>query len=294
MSIGRVDSVGAVFNTSAVGRANSLSMRSPVPRVSPVGQWQEPPGNTVEPSGVRYADSGNKNGRQFGWLAGIFYSPDGDSAEISGRAMNLFRGMSGGNYTYQFDLPSPYIDWTVLKNDPNIPAGYQNQFYPDVEPPVVATPAAVPPGIAPPTMGTPNSEIPGTPAPATEPSADFVEALKPNGECKKCANRRYVDRSDDPSVSYQTPTKISAGMSGAAVAAHESEHVQNNRAQANREGRDIIKQSVSITYACCPECGRMYAAGGTTHTTSISRSEDECTEFGIPNPESQGEKQGLK
>jgi len=106
-------------------------------------------------------------------------------------------------------------------------------------------------------------------------STNLLSAMEPQGVCHTCENRRYIDKSDDASVSFQTPTKINANMSAAVVAAHENEHVRNEQARAHRDGRDIINQTVSLTYDTCPECGKHYVSGGTTKTTSISRSESE-------------------
>jgi len=111
----------------------------------------------------------------------------------------------------------------------------------------------------------------------------LLEALEPQGTCMTCENRRYVDQSDDASVSFQTPTSISPNMSAAAVASHEQEHVRNEQASAHRDGREIISQTVTLQYDCCPECGKHYVSGGTTKTTSVSKpesddmSEDETT-----------------
>jgi len=105
-------------------------------------------------------------------------------------------------------------------------------------------------------------------------SAGILETLKPEGECQTCKNRKYVDKSDDASVSFQTPTSVNPNMSTAAVASHENEHVRNEKANAARDGREIVNQTVTMTYAFCPECGKLYASGGTTRTTSISKSDD--------------------
>ncbi|MCL2627502.1 MAG: hypothetical protein FWD44_02220 [Oscillospiraceae bacterium] len=107
------------------------------------------------------------------------------------------------------------------------------------------------------------------------PSTERIAPLEPNGECHTCANRKYVDGSDDSSVSFQTPTKISPNMAAAAVASHENEHVRNEQAKAARDGREIISQTVTLTYDCCPECGKNYVSGGTTRTTSIDRGESD-------------------
>ena len=88
------------------------------------------------------------------------------------------------------------------------------------------------------------------------------------GECKTCKNRSYQDVSDDPSVSFQSATHIDPGQAAARVLAHEHEHVSNEQARADREGRQIISQSVTLQTSFCPECGRMYISGGTTRTVS--------------------------
>jgi len=103
----------------------------------------------------------------------------------------------------------------------------------------------------------------------------MLEALEPQGACQTCENRRYVDQSDDASVSFQTPTKVNPSMAGAAVAAHEQEHVRNEQANALSEGREVVNQSVTLHYDTCPECGKMYVSGGTTKTTTIGKSDSE-------------------
>ena len=88
-------------------------------------------------------------------------------------------------------------------------------------------------------------------------------------ECKTCESRRYVDQSNDPSVSFQTPTHISPGQSASMVMAHEREHVGNEQARAEREGSKVIDQTVTLSTAICPECKRMYVSGGTTRTMTM-------------------------
>jgi len=106
-----------------------------------------------------------------------------------------------------------------------------------------------------------------------EPSTERIAPLDPNTECETCSNRKYVDGSDDSSVSFQTPTNISPNMAAAAVASHENEHVRNEQAKAARDDREIVQQSVTIHYDTCEECGRQYVSGGTTRTTSVSKSD---------------------
>jgi len=115
-------------------------------------------------------------------------------------------------------------------------------------------------------LGAPDGSVPSV----TNKTAG-LDGLKPPGECKACKSRRYVDQSDDPSVSFQTPSKINSSMSAAAVSSHEQEHVRNERGNAMREGREITHQSVTLTYDTCPECGKSYVSGGTTRITSIGK-----------------------
>jgi hypothetical protein len=87
-------------------------------------------------------------------------------------------------------------------------------------------------------------------------------------ECQTCKERKYKDVSNDPTVSFQTPTKLDRGEAAYAVRAHEQQHVSHEHAKAEREGREVVSQNVVIHYAVCPECGKVYVAGGTTTTTT--------------------------
>ena len=101
-----------------------------------------------------------------------------------------------------------------------------------------------------------------------------LEANKQSGECETCANRRYQDGSDDPGVSFKNASKISGNVE-AAVRGHEQEHVSRNRAEADREGREIVYQSVVIKHAICPECGTTYVSGGETTTVTRAKTESD-------------------
>ena len=92
--------------------------------------------------------------------------------------------------------------------------------------------------------------------------------------CQTCQNRRYKDVSNDPSVSFQTPTHISPGQSASMVMAHEREHVSNEQARADRDGRKVISQSVTLETSICPECGRVYVSGGVTRTVTAQDNEN--------------------
>jgi len=92
-------------------------------------------------------------------------------------------------------------------------------------------------------------------------------------ECQTCANRTYVDGSNDPGVSFKTPSHIDPEQSAGVVMAHELEHVSNEQADADRDNREVISQSVQLHSSICPECGVSYVAGGVTKTVTRSKSE---------------------
>jgi hypothetical protein len=56
------------------------------------------------------------------------------------------------------------------------------------------------------------------------------------------------------------------GAEALTVAAHEREHVVNEQGNAMREKREVVSQYVQVYTGVCPECGRMYVAGGKATT----------------------------
>ncbi len=94
------------------------------------------------------------------------------------------------------------------------------------------------------------------------------ETAQDTGECETCNNRKYVDGSDDGSVSFQTPTHIPPEQAASKVMAHEQEHVVNEQLYAKREGREVISQNVQIFQDICPDCGASYVSGGLTTTVT--------------------------
>ncbi len=91
-----------------------------------------------------------------------------------------------------------------------------------------------------------------------------------DGKCQTCEQRKYQDGSDDAGVSFKTPTRIDPGQVASAVRGHEMEHVYREQAKAQREGRKVVSQSVTLHTAICPECGKVYISGGTTRTATKS------------------------
>ena len=87
----------------------------------------------------------------------------------------------------------------------------------------------------------------------------------PSEECRTCKNRKYQDGSDEM-VSFKSPQHVSPESAASAVRAHEQEHVSNAYKKAATDNGKVVSASVSIHTAVCPECGRTYVSGGTTHT----------------------------
>ncbi|MBR4574030.1 MAG: hypothetical protein IKO16_03895 [Lachnospiraceae bacterium] len=84
-------------------------------------------------------------------------------------------------------------------------------------------------------------------------------------ECQTCKERKYQDGSDE-NVSFKSAQHISPEAAAARVRGHEQEHVANAYSKAAQNGGKVINASVAIHTAVCPECGRTYVSGGTTHT----------------------------
>ena len=112
-----------------------------------------------------------------------------------------------------------------------------------------------------------------------------VQRQTDTGESETCKNRKSQDGSDDPGVSYKTPTTIDADMANAAVRSHEQEHVGREQFQAEQEGREVVFQTVTIHNAICPECGRIYVSGGTTRTVTKEQVEQVAAKYQVGKPE---------
>lgn len=95
-----------------------------------------------------------------------------------------------------------------------------------------------------------------------------AQEVMAEGECQTCRERKYQDGSDDPGVSFKTPTNVAPELAASAVRGHEQEHVVREQAEARREGRDVVSQSVTYHTAICPECGKVYVSGGTTRMST--------------------------
>lgn len=93
------------------------------------------------------------------------------------------------------------------------------------------------------------------------------------GECETCKNRKYQDGSDEM-VSFKSAAHVSPTAAGAAVRAHEQEHVSNAYKKETTENAKVLQASVTIKTAVCPECGRTYVSGGETRTQIKYYNED--------------------
>lgn len=114
----------------------------------------------------------------------------------------------------------------------------------------------------------------GTPSAAGASQVSGEDAGKKVGrasspqECQTCKERKYQDGSNEMNVSFKSAAHVSPEAAGAAVRAHEGQHVQNAYSKARQGDGQVVTASVSIHTAVCPECGRTYVSGGTT-TTAI-------------------------
>ena len=98
--------------------------------------------------------------------------------------------------------------------------------------------------------------------------AKSAREVMEEGECQTCKERKYQDGSDDPGVSFKTPTNVAPEQAASAIRGHENEHVVREQAKAQREDRKVVSQSVSYHTDICPECGKAYMSGGTTRTVT--------------------------
>ena len=98
-------------------------------------------------------------------------------------------------------------------------------------------------------------------------------------ECQTCKSRKYKDGSNESDVSFQSATHIDPGAAGARVRGHEQEHVSNAYEKAEKGGGKVLQASVSIQTAVCPECGRVYVAGGLTRTKIAYPKESESNPY---------------
>ena len=114
-----------------------------------------------------------------------------------------------------------------------------------------------------------------------------VQEAVEEGKCETCEQRKYQDGSDDAGVSFKTPTRLSPDMAASAVRGHEQEHVVREQAQAEREGREVVSQKVTLHTDICPECGRVYVSGGVTETVTASKPEQ-------PEVDESGDKSGFE
>jgi len=111
--------------------------------------------------------------------------------------------------------------------------------------------------------------------PALDESKSAQEVME-EGECQTCKERKYQDGSDDPGVSFKTPTNVAPEQAASAVRGHENEHVVREQAKARQEGRKVVSQSVTYHTGICPECGKAYVSGGTTRTVTKADTEQQA------------------
>ena len=103
-----------------------------------------------------------------------------------------------------------------------------------------------------------------------------AQEVMEEGECQTCKERKYQDGSDDPGVSFKTPTNIAPEQAASAVRGHENEHVVREQAKARQENRKVVNQSVTYHTDICPECGKVYVSGGETRTVTKANTDQQA------------------
>ena len=110
-----------------------------------------------------------------------------------------------------------------------------------------------------------------------DPANEAIEKYKKRHgigcECETCKNRKYKDGSDEM-VSFKSAQHIPRAAVASRVRAHEQEHVSNAYKDAEMNNGKVLRASVAIHTAICPECGRTYVSGGTTTTQIKYYNED--------------------
>ncbi len=119
-----------------------------------------------------------------------------------------------------------------------------------------------------------NSPLPSETSAVSE--SKSAQEVMEEGECETCKERKYQDGSDDPGVSFKTPTHIGPDQAAAAVRGHENEHVVREQAKAQQEDRKVVSQSVTYHTDICPECGKTYVSGGTTRTVTKANTDNQA------------------
>ena len=92
-------------------------------------------------------------------------------------------------------------------------------------------------------------------------------------ECETCKRRKYQDGSDEM-VSFKAAGHIDPGNAASVVMSHEQEHVSNAYQKAKDGNGEVVRASVRLKTAVCPECGRTYISGGETTTQIRYYNED--------------------
>ena len=101
-----------------------------------------------------------------------------------------------------------------------------------------------------------------------------AEKIPEKTECQTCANRKYMDGSNEADVSFKSASHVAPEAAASAVRSHEMMHVANAYQKAEEGNGKVISANVAIHTSICPECGRTYVSGGTT-TTQIKYTNEE-------------------
>lgn len=263
---GGVSSLIGARSIAAAGQAAGVAGVS-------VGRGADPE-SPIEPvdsaSSVKPGNSGSTN------YSIPFLRKGMDPAELAVRMRMQDSGQGAGKEAVQIDLPGSSqgaeSEAVQLKFPGTSPGEAEQLGLPGTETGKAAEAGL--PGASSETDSSAVDSATDTPEIAGLKSGD-AQKMTEDAECKTCKERKYQDGSDDPGVSFKMPTHIGPDQSASSVLGHEMEHVVRERAKAQSEGRRVISQSVTMQSGICPECGRVYTAGGMTRTVTAADTKQE-------------------
>ena len=274
---------GQQFNAESFWNANAGTAEEPAPALSAAQETQSelpPPadaaaysGNLLEASDLSPESVGN-----------LLEAPDAaEAAPKSAASLTEAAAQSQENNS----VPIGTEATGEPQDNGSVPAGAEATDEPQENSGVLTGTAAAPETQQ--AAGQPALSPEGVlPAAAAEGRETVVEALASedgvektpaeameDGKCETCEKRKYQDGSDDPGVSFKSPTQLNPQQAATAVRMHEQEHVVREQAKAEREGRKVVSQSVTINTDICPECGKPYVSGGVTRTVTAPEDPEE-------------------
>lgn len=71
----------------------------------------------------------------------------------------------------------------------------------------------------------------------------------------------------------QSATSVAPGAASGVILSHEMGHVESAEVAAQNNGSYVVSAQVQVYTEQCPECGKIFVAGGKAETVSASKSQ---------------------